>query len=256
MTTPNRFPPPPRPSLPREAPWTDAENSLDALNGIGAGIQALIDAIKALSGGGGVTPPFYGLYIYEDYGVAASGNNNTLLDNKKAWQPNLWRGHTVFAIIGGTLYVTTVTSNDASNLTFAALPTGVQVQPGSAYWIQNPMTHVIFLVPQQIFTKDIRAIETDMTPVQDISLSQRVAIKVKSTLDQAATVQLYGDFFSPMDTPTTINGPIAVPIGSITPSSIEVGLAPGDWQPYLAVQISTLVAPTVGTLTIWLAGQD
>jgi hypothetical protein len=258
VTTRSRFPPPPPPSLPKQAPWTDAEDSLDALNGIGAGVQGVIAAIKALGGGGGggVTPPFYGLYIYEDYGLAADGNNTTLHDTKKSWLPNLWRGHTVFVVINSILYVSVIASNDASNLTFAALPTGVQVQPDSAYWIQTPMTHTIFVPPTAIYTKDIRLIETDTTPVQDITLSQRVAIKVKSTLDQAVTVQLIGDFFNPMDTPTNINGPFVVPIGSVTPSSVEIGLAPGDWQPYLAVQLSTLVAPTVGTVSVWLAGQD
>lgn len=141
----NRFPPPPPPSLPKQAPWTDAEDSLDALNAIGAGIaqadvdlKALLDAINNLAGGGGgggVLPsPLYGLYMYEDYGTADSGNNTSLLDNKKNWQTNMWQGHTLFTLITGILFVSTITSNDAHDLTFA-LPTGVLVPTAAPYWI-------------------------------------------------------------------------------------------------------------------------
>ena len=126
-----------------------------------------------------------------------------------------------------------------------------------AYVLENIVfKSVDYKAPVAIFTKDIRLIETDVTPVQDLTVSKRVAIKVKSTLDQAVTIQLKGDFFNPMDTPTDINGPVSVPVGNVTPSSAEIGLAPDDWQPYLAIQVSTLVAPSVGTLTVWLAGQD
>ena len=263
MTTP-RFNPPPPPSTPKQAPWTEMESALAGLNALGVALgqtnqdlQELIAAVKAGGGGGGGGGiPLYGLYMYEDVGVATGvGTSTTLRDEKKSWLPNMWAGHTLFAVVNGIMYVTFIASNDRVSLTFVSLPSSVTITDKTPYWITSP-SHVIPVVPQQIFTKDIRLIETDVTPVQDITLSQRVAIKVKSTLDQAVTIQLIGDFFNPMDTPTNINGPIAVPIGSITPSSAEIHLAYDDWQPYLAVQLSTLIAPAVGTVTVWLAGQD
>jgi hypothetical protein len=145
LTTPRRFNPPPPPSTPKQAPWTDAEGMLDGLNRVGAALalthsdfQALLAAIQALSVGGGIPPEssLYGLYMYEDVGTVSEGGARTnLTDNKKVWEINMWRGHTLFVLIGTVLYVTPITSSAASALTFPQLPVTI---PGSApYWITS-----------------------------------------------------------------------------------------------------------------------
>jgi hypothetical protein len=117
------------------------------------------------------------------------------------------------------------------------------------------LTFVLFPA-KLVYSKDIRLIEVNTTPVLDISVRKRVALKVKSTLDQAVTLQLIGDLDNPMSAPTNIDGSINLPIGNVTTSSAEIGLAPDDWQPFIALQMTTLVAPTVGTITVEIAGQS
>ena len=200
MTT-LRFNPPPPPSTPKHAPWTDAESALAGLNQIGddleqthADLLALIDAIKAIGGGGGggVLPsPLYGLYMYEDYGLADNGNQTSLLDNKKNWQPNMWLGHTLFTLINSILFVSTIISNDAHNLVFA-LPTGVLIQPGAPYWITSGTGGLMVtkIVTQILSMASLAAATTSaLTDCVAIDLSggeASLALTVACTYDPAA----------------------------------------------------------------------
>ena len=140
MTTP-RLNLPPRPSTPRAAPWDDLESALvyltdnlTALGKVDADLLAVIKAIKALAPGGGGGASLFGLYMYEDVGTVSQGGAQTQLsDNKKVWQPNMWRGHTLFVVIDGILYITPITSNGMSQLIFTQLP--ALVPQDAPYWI-------------------------------------------------------------------------------------------------------------------------
>jgi hypothetical protein len=109
--------------------------------------------------------------------------------------------------------------------------------------------------PSLVFERSMRQIEVVTSDVCDLSNVRRIIVKAKSTLDQIVQLQLIGDMFNPMDTPTLISGSYLVPMGSVTVGSLSIGFADDDWQPYVAVQLTTLVAPTVGRIQIWIAGQ-
>jgi hypothetical protein len=107
-----------------------------------------------------------------------------------------------------------------------------------------------------IFDEDIRTADTFTTDIQDVGDLWRVSFKVRSTLDQPVAIKLIGDFFNPMDNPTDVlDTSVTLAAGNITPSTKEYGLTDQDWQPYLVLQMVTTVAPTTGSIQVWLAGQ-
>jgi hypothetical protein len=119
----------------------------------------------------------------------------------------------------------------------------------------SSVTVVQKLIPALVLTSNLRLATVLTSDIADLSQIRRIIVKAKSTLDQQVSLQLIGDMFSPMDVPTLISSSYLVPVGSVTVSSLSIGFADDDWQPYVAVQLTTLVAPTVGQIQVWIAGQ-
>jgi hypothetical protein len=111
------------------------------------------------------------------------------------------------------------------------------------------------LEPELVFDRALRTVGMITSDIIDLSQVRRIIVKGKSTLDQDVYLQLIGDLFNPMDIPTLISNAFLLPAGSGTTSAIEIGFEESDWQPYIAIQVTTLVVPTVGQLRIWIAGQ-
>ena len=75
--------------------------------------------------------------------LATGGTNTTLVDADVDWPVNIWAGVPVKIRQGTLEYTRTVTSNTATQLTFPALPVGVAVAVGDAYFF--PLTVATFL---------------------------------------------------------------------------------------------------------------
>lgn len=73
-------------------------------------------------------------------GVASGGTNNTLYDLNKNWLPGQWKDAIVEIVIGNISYRREITENGINSLTFEALPSGVTVSQGNAYFITSPMS--------------------------------------------------------------------------------------------------------------------
>jgi hypothetical protein len=73
-----------------------------------------------------------------DSGTATSGNTTTLTDTTKEWQTNIWTDAVVEIEIGAKKYLTTVSSNTATVLTFPTI--GASVIAGCEYSIKIPVT--------------------------------------------------------------------------------------------------------------------
>lgn len=78
----------------------------------------------------------------------------------------------------------------------------------------------------------------------------RLLIDIVSTLDAACSVQLVGNISEDYTTAKNIGAPVPIAIGSVTTSGADIGLAYDDWHPYIGVVITTVAAPTAGTLVI------
>jgi hypothetical protein len=149
-----RFNSPPSPSTPREAPWTDAQSALEALNSLDVNIITLKNALDALNGllqgisigGGGGNGGNGGISIpasptqlrsnVEDVGLATGGTETTLNDTTKYWSTGTWAGGIVFLAINNQLYIAPITANTDQQLTFATLPVGVKPIAGTPYAIK------------------------------------------------------------------------------------------------------------------------
>jgi hypothetical protein len=72
-----------------------------------------------------------------------------------------------------------------------------------------------------------------------------------STLDQAVSVQAFGNKANTTTNIALIDVPKNIPIGNVNNQVLSIVLDGDDlWHPYIGVQIVTLAAPTVGTLLI------
>jgi hypothetical protein len=165
MSMQNRFPPPPPLSLPKDAPWTEAELQIAYLYDIGNKLATLIDLLSPAGGAPSGAPAWqslpdvvaaqvplttnFGPYLnlsslllsrlstlFEDYGVANGGSNSTLYDPTKNWL-NDWTDHTLYVYVQSVLYVTTITSNTKTQLNFKPLIQGLTIDNKTVYWIQS-----------------------------------------------------------------------------------------------------------------------
>ena len=73
--------------------------------------------------------------VLVDSGTTTGGSNTTLEDTTKSWVANSFVHDRVEFTIATTLYRRMITSNTATELTFAALPAGVSVPAGITYEI-------------------------------------------------------------------------------------------------------------------------
>lgn len=84
------------------------------------------------------------LVLFLKSGRLATGGSNTTLDDALVdWPVNIWAGVPVKILKAGVEYTRTVTSNTATQLTFPALPVGILVTAGDAYFF--PLTVATFL---------------------------------------------------------------------------------------------------------------
>jgi len=70
-------------------------------------------------------------------GIATGGGNTTVEDSHKNWTVNKWAGGLIYVIkADGKEYTRDITSNTATEITFAALPGGVNVVAGDIYAVR------------------------------------------------------------------------------------------------------------------------
>ncbi|MBA7499299.1 hypothetical protein ES704_02039 [subsurface metagenome] len=106
--------------------------------------------------------------------------------------------------------------------------------------------------PEQIYSADIRTADTFYSTMVDWTEGKRFVIKVESSLDQAVIIQAIGNITNTTVRAININGPLACTIDG----NISIGFAWDDWHPYIGIEITTAIAPTAGTLTIWAVVQE
>lgn len=102
--------------------------------------------------------------------------------------------------------------------------------------------------PVNIFSQSIRNIGIFLSDsLVDYRNGKRLLFKIESSLNQAVSIQLIGNYNQSFNLAVDINGPIAVPPNG----NASIGLAWDDWHPYIGARITTLVAPASGILNIW-----
>jgi len=107
--------------------------------------------------------------------------------------------------------------------------------------------------PEQIYSHAIRAIGTFYSDTMvDWTEGKRLIIVVQSSLNQACTIQLIGNYVDDMSLAVDINAAIACPANS----NISIGPAWDDWHPFIGVRITTAIAPTAGILNVWAVIQE
>lgn len=122
--------------------------------------------------------------------------------------------------------------------------------PGVEVIVKTPW---VAKTPEQIYSHDIRVAGTFYSDkMVNWTEGKRLVIKVESSLDQAANIQLIGNVVDDMNLATDINAALPCPANS----NISIGLAWDDWHCYVGVRITTAVAPTAGILTITAVIQE
>lgn len=101
--------------------------------------------------------------------------------------------------------------------------------------------------PEIIFNQPIRSAGTFFSDrMVNWTEGKRLLLKVESSLDQAVQLQAFGNVDDTRTQATNIGPPVACPANGNT----SIGMAWGDWQPYIGIQITAAVAPAAGILTI------
>jgi hypothetical protein len=73
-----------------------------------------------------------------DVGLATGGTNTTVDDTRKDWPVNIWAGGRIKIIkANGQEYERAITSNTATQITFAALPGVITVDAGDVYSVRD-----------------------------------------------------------------------------------------------------------------------
>jgi len=101
--------------------------------------------------------------------------------------------------------------------------------------------------PEIIFNQPIRSAGTFFTDrMVNWTEGKRLLLKVESSLDQAVQLQAFGNVDDTRTQATNIGPPVVCPANG----NASIGMAWGDWQPYIGMQIDAAVAPAAGILTI------
>jgi len=107
--------------------------------------------------------------------------------------------------------------------------------------------------PVLIYEEAIRTIGTfPSSIIVDFRNAKRLLFKIESSLDQAVQVQAVGNIVESFLLADNIGIPVICAIGGVA----GIGLGWGDWHPYVAVNITTVIAPTTGRLSIWAVKQE
>ena len=131
---------------------------------------------------------------------------------------------------------------------------GVPGEPGVPGIEITVLTPWVGQEPFQIYTNGtIRSVGVFQSDVRvDMRNVKRLIIRAESSLDQAVALQLVGNSVDSDNLATNIGGPVVCPING----QASIGLAWGDWQPYIGVRITAAIAPTIGLLNIWAVAQE
>jgi len=101
--------------------------------------------------------------------------------------------------------------------------------------------------PETIFNQAIRSAGAFFSDrMVNWTEGKRLLLKTESSLDQAVQLQAFGNVDDTRNLATNIGGPVVCPANG----NASIGMAWGDWQPYIGMQITAALAPTVGMLTI------
>jgi len=124
------------------------------------------------------------------------------------------------------------------------------IEPGVKVSVSTPW---VAKTPEQIYSHAIRAIGTFYSDTMvDWTEGKRLIIVVQSSLNQACTIQLIGNYVDDMNLAVDVNAAIACPANN----NISIGPAWDDWHPFIGVRITTAIAPTAGILNIWAVIQE
>ena len=124
---------------------------------------------------------------------------------------------------------------------------GVPGEPGEPVIEVTVLTPWKAREPEIIFNQPIRSAGTFFTDrMVNWTEGKRLLLKVESSLDQAVQLQAFGNVDDTRTQATNIGPPVACPANGNT----SIGMAWGDWQPYIGMQIVAAVAPAAGILTI------
>jgi len=101
--------------------------------------------------------------------------------------------------------------------------------------------------PETIFEQAIRSAGTFFSDrMVNWTEGKRLLLKAESSLDQAVQLQPFGNIDDTRMLATNIGPPVVCPANG----NASIGLAWGDWIPYVGMQITTAIAPAAGLLTI------
>jgi len=104
-----------------------------------------------------------------------------------------------------------------------------------------------------IFDQEVRqAGVVNADRMVDFRRGKRLLIKVESSLDQAAVVQVFGNIDDSANTAVNVGPPLPIAANA----NISVGLAWDDWHPWIGVRMTFGVAPTVGRMSIYVVIQE
>jgi hypothetical protein len=102
-----------------------------------------------------------------------------------------------------------------------------------------------------LYNSNPLAIGTFYATNVDWRTGNRLCLYIVNTMDQAVTVQAFGNKVNASTNIALIDVPKVLPIGNVTTQVLSIVLNGDDlWHPFIGVQITTLVAPTVGSLVI------
>ncbi len=76
-----------------------------------------------------------GTGILDPTGTATGGSQTTLDNSGASWTPDEWIGEDLRVVIDGVAYTREITDNTETQLTIAALPSGVAVSSGDSYYL-------------------------------------------------------------------------------------------------------------------------
>lgn len=100
---------------------------------------------------------------------------------------------------------------------------------------------------EEIFSQPIRSAGTFFSDKMiNWTKGKRLLLKTESSLNQAVQLQAIGNVDDTRTLATNIGLPIVCPANG----NASIGMAWGDWQPFIGIQITAALAPTAGRLTI------
>lgn len=130
---------------------------------------------------------------------------------------------------------------------------GVPEVPGVTEIKVTVITPWVAQEPQQIFNQAIRSVGVFISDIMvDWTKGKRLILKAESSLDQAVSLQPIGNISRTPNLATNIGLPVVCPANG----NSSIGLAWGDWQPYIGIRITVALLPTVGILNIWAVIQE